>query len=197
LKLVTPSICNVKTMVAPLSTNLTKRPGVGSADAGKTSAQGESAAASPGKQRLTGQPGSGALAGLKSRACAGGERLKTAASAGGLRLRAGTAELAKLTGEKLKEKVSEQLTPENIAKAAFKVGKVVVKSAPALAAGPAGIPAFGSALMANGGKEIAESVAGKVKDELLSPEAQQRMLLEGARMAVQAFSKTPETPPAV
>jgi hypothetical protein len=183
-------------MVAPLSTNVTTRPGTAPTDAGKTPAHGEGAPASPARQRPLGGPGSGALAGLKSRASEGGQRLKTAAAAGGLRLRAGTTELAKLTGAKVKEKVTEQLTPENIAKAAFKVGKVVVKSAPALAAGPAGIPAFGSALMANGGKEIAESVAGKVKNELLSPEAQKKMLLGGAKMAVQAFSKPPEATPA-
>jgi hypothetical protein len=140
-----------------------------------------------------GGPGSGALAGLKSRSPEGGDRFKTAAAAGGLRLRAGTTELAKLTGAKVKEKIAEQLTPENIAKAALKLGKVVIKSAPALAGGPA---AFGAAVMSNGGKEIAERVAGKVKDELLSPEAQKKVLLGGAKMAVQAFSKPPEATPA-
>jgi hypothetical protein len=180
-------------MVAPLNRNLTTRPSTAPTDAGKTPAQGESAPASAGKQRHLGGLGSGLLAGLKSRAPEGGGRFSTAAAAGGLRLRSGAGELAKLTGGKLKEKVSEQLTPENIAKAAMKVGKVAIKSAPALAGGPA---AFGAAVMANGGKEIAHSVANKAKEELSNPETQKKILVGGAKLAKQAFSKPAEATPA-
>jgi hypothetical protein len=108
-------------------------------------------------------------------------------------MRAGAGQLLKLTGGKIKEKIIEQATPENIAKAAMVVGKVAIKSAPALAAGPA---AFGAAVMANGGKEIAHGVAAKAKEELSNPETQKKILVGGAKLAKQAFSKPAEATPA-
>ncbi len=176
-------------MVAPLGSNLRARPNTGPGDAAKAPAHGESAPASPSRHSRLAERGSGALSSLKSRASEGGERLKTAVSAGGTRLRAGTTELAKLAGGKLKDEVSKHLTAENIASAVLTAGKIVAKSAPALAAGPAGIPAFGAALMANGGKEIVESAATKAKEKLADPETQQKLVLGGVKMTAQAFAK--------
>jgi hypothetical protein len=133
---------------------------------------------------------SGALSDLKTR---GGEQLKAGVQAGTQRLRVGTNELKTLMAAKVSDKVAEQLTPEKIASVAWKTGKIIAKSAPALAAGPAGVPAFAEALMANGGAKIASDLKHKVQDELMDPKAQKRILLEGTKMVAQAFSKPTET----
>ncbi len=96
-----------------------------------------------------------------------------------------------MMGEKAKTEISKQLTPEKLASAALKVGKIALKSAPALAGGPA---AFGAALMANGGKEIAASVAIKAKEKMTDPEFQKKVVQEGVKMTAQAFSKPAESP---
>jgi hypothetical protein len=117
--------------------------------------------------------------------------LKAKSQEGAARLKAGTGELSKLLGQKIKEKVSEQLTPEKLASAAMTVGKIVVKSAPALAAGPAGLAAFGAAVMANGGAELAKDIVEKSNKKIADPEVQKRVLTEGMGMVTQAFSSHP------
>ncbi len=108
--------------------------------------------------------------------------LKTKSQEGAARLRAGTGELGKLLGQKMKEKVAEQLTPEKIASAALTVGKIAIQSAPALPAGPA---AFGAAVMKNGGTELAKNVAEKASKKIADPEVQKKVLTEGIGMAAQ------------
>jgi hypothetical protein len=115
-------------------------------------------------------------------------RLKTKSHEGAARVKAGTSELSKLLGQKMKEKISEQLTPEKIVSAALTVGKIAVKSAPALAAGPA---AFGVALMENGGAELAKEVVEKASKKIADSDVQKRVLTEGMGMAVEAFSSHP------
>jgi hypothetical protein len=71
------------------------------------------------------------------------------------------------------------------------VGKIVVKSAPALAAGPAGLAAFGAAVMANGGAELAKGIVEKANKKIADPEVQKRVITEGVGMVTQAFSSHP------
>ncbi len=107
---------------------------------------------------------------------------------GGGKLRAGTEQLGKLLAGRMKAEVSKHLTAENVAKAGMAVGKIVVKSAPAMAAGP---QAFAAAVMVNGGKELASKGAAKVQEKLADPEFQAKVALEGAKMVTEAFSSQP------
>jgi hypothetical protein len=128
------------------------------------------------KSRLD-DAGAGALSSRKSRSHEGGGKL-----------RAGTEQLGKLLAGRMKEEVSKHLTAENVAKAGMAVGKIVVKSAPAMAAGP---QAFAAAVMVNGGKELANKGASKVQQKLGDPEFQAKVAVEGAKMVTEAFSSPP------
>jgi hypothetical protein len=119
--------------------------------------------------------------------------LKSKSQEGAIKLKAGTSESSELLGQKIKEKVSEHFTPEKIVAATMIVGKIAVKSAPALAAGPAGLAAFGTAVMENGGTELAKDIAHKAHNKMVDPEFQKRVLTEGVAMTAQAFSSPPPT----
>jgi hypothetical protein len=164
-------------------------------DTTKPSPAGDSSASSTPGQIRQSRIGTvnGALDRLKSKAESGGERLTAGVQAGTQRLRVGADKLKELMAAKVNEKFAEQLTPDKIASATLKASKIIAQSAPALAAGPAGVPAFAKALMANGGEKIANDLKNKVQQELLNPEAQKKMLIGGANMVKQAFAKPSDT----